>query len=88
MQANPISNDTRQWCGREIIMKRIENVVLLKVIGTCELIAALAMFYFFYEDVPALIGAVILLGLSANSFFQAHKCYKRQYSPKKNDGRS
>lgn len=69
-------------------MKRIENVVLLKVIGSCELIAALAMFYFFYEDVPALIGAVILLGLSANSFFQAHKCYQRQYSPKKHDGNS
>ncbi|WP_297813508.1 hypothetical protein [uncultured Methylophaga sp.] len=66
-------------------MKRIENVVLLKVIGSCELIAALAMFYFFHEDVPALIGGVILLGLSANSFFQAHKCYQRQYSPKKNN---
>ncbi len=65
-------------------MKRIENVVLLKVIGSCELIVALAMFYFFHEDVPALIGGVILLGLSANSFFQAHKCYQRQYSPKKN----
>jgi hypothetical protein len=66
-------------------MKRIENVVLLKVIGSCELIAALAMIYFYHEDVPALIGAVILLGLSANSFYQAHKCYQRQYSPKKND---
>ena len=66
-------------------MKRIENVVLLKVIGTCELLAALAMFYFFAVDVPALIGGVILLGLSANSFFQAHKCYQRQYSPKKDD---
>lgn len=64
-------------------MKRIENVVLLKVIGSGELIVALAMFYFFHEDVPALIGAVILLGLSANSFFQAHKCYQRQYAPKK-----
>jgi hypothetical protein len=63
-------------------MKRIENVVLLKVIGSCELIVALAMFYFFHEDVPALIGGVILLGLSANSFFQAHKCYQRQYSPR------
>ena len=62
-------------------MKRIENIVLLKVIGTCELLAALAMFYFFYEDVPAIIGGLILLGLSVNSFIQAHKCYKRQYSP-------
>ena len=62
-------------------MKRIENVVLLKVIGTCELLAALAMFYFFYEDVPAIIGGLILLGLSVNSFIQAHKCYQRQYSP-------
>ncbi len=61
--------------------KRIENIVLLKVIGTCELLAALAMFYFFYEDVPAIIGGLILLGLSINSFVQAHKCYKRQYSP-------
>ena len=67
------------------MVKRTENVVLLKVIGSCELIAALAMFYFFSNDVPALIGAVILLGLSANSFYQAHKCYVRQYSPKKND---
>jgi hypothetical protein len=66
-------------------MKRIENVVLLKVIGSSELIAALAMFYFFYEKVPALIGGVILLGLSANSFYQAHKCYQRNYTPKKND---
>ncbi len=65
-------------------MKRIENVLLLKVIGSCELIAALAMFYFFYEDVPALIGGVILLGLSVNSFIQAHRCYQRQYSPRKN----
>lgn len=63
--------------------KRIENVVLLKVIGSCELVAALAMLYFFSDEVPALIGAVILLGLSVNSFVQAHKCYKRQYSPKK-----
>lgn len=66
-------------------MKRIENIVLLKVIGSCELIVALAMFYFFHEDIPALIGGVILLGLSANSFFQAHKCYQRQYTPKKPD---
>lgn len=66
-------------------MKRIENVVLLKVIGSCELIVALAMFYFFYEDIPALIGGLILLGLSVNSFIQAHRCYQRQYSPKKND---
>ena len=65
-------------------MKRIENVLLLKVIGSCELIAALVMFYFFYEDIPALIGGVILLGLSANSFIQAHRCYQRQYSPRKN----
>lgn len=64
-------------------MKRIENVLLLKVIGTCELLVALAMFYFFYEDVPALIGGVILLGLSVNSFVQAHRCYQRQYAPKK-----
>lgn len=66
-------------------MKRIENVVLLKVIGSCELLAALAMFYFFSDDVPALIGAVILLGLSANSFYQAHKCYVDQYNPKQED---
>lgn len=63
-------------------MKRIENVVLLKVIGSVELLMALAMFYFFYENIPAIIGGVILLGLSANSFFQAHKCYKEQYSPR------
>jgi len=66
-------------------MKRIENVILLKVIGSCELLVALAMIYFFQDEVPALIGAVILLGLSANSFYQAHKCYIRQYSPKKDD---
>lgn len=66
-------------------MKRIENVVLLKVIGSCELLAALAMFYFYSDEVPALIGGLVLLGLSANSFFQAHKCYQRQYSPKKDD---
>jgi hypothetical protein len=66
-------------------MKRIENVVLLKVIGTCELIVALALFYFYHDDIPPMIGGVILLGLSANSFYQAHKCYQRQYSPKKND---
>ncbi len=64
-------------------MKRIENVVLLKVIGSCELLAAVAMFWFFYEAIPALIGGLILLGLSANSFVQAHKCYLRQYTPKK-----
>ncbi|AFJ02243.1 hypothetical protein Q7C_1088 [Methylophaga frappieri] len=29
------------------LVKRIENVVLLKVIGTLELLAALTMFYFF-----------------------------------------
>ena len=62
-------------------IKRTENVVLLKVIGTFELLAALAMLYFFYEDVPAIIGGIILLGLSINSFIQAHKCYQRQYSP-------
>ncbi|MDT8372166.1 MAG: hypothetical protein RQ783_09300 [Gammaproteobacteria bacterium] len=66
-------------------MKRIENVVLLKVIGSCELIAAIAMFYFFNDEVPALIGGFVLLGLSANSFYQAHKCYQRQYAPKKDD---
>lgn len=66
-------------------MKRTENVVLLKVIGTAELLAALAMFYFFRDQVPALIGGVVLLGLSANSFYQAHKCYQRQYSPKKTE---
>ena len=54
-------------------MKRTENVVLLKVIGSCELLAALAMFYIFSDDVPALIGGVILLGLSANSFYQFNK---------------
>lgn len=61
--------------------KRIENVVLLKVIGTFELIAAIAMIYFFIDEVPAVIGGVILLGLSANSFFKAHKSYKLEYSP-------
>ncbi|HDZ16172.1 MAG TPA: hypothetical protein ENI26_06285 [Methylophaga aminisulfidivorans] len=66
-------------------MKRIENVVLLKVIGSVELIFALAMFYFFYHDIPALVGGFILLGLSANSFYQAHKCYQRQYSPRNSD---
>lgn len=66
-------------------MKRIENVVLLKVIGSCELVAAVAMLYFFRDEIPAVIGAVILLGLSANSFYQAHKCYQRQYTPKKTD---
>ncbi|PHS69291.1 MAG: hypothetical protein COB23_06645 [Methylophaga sp.] len=66
-------------------MKRIENVILLKVIGSFELIAALAMLYFFMDEVPAVIGAVILLGLSANSFYQAHKCYLRQYHPHKTE---
>jgi len=66
-------------------MKRIENVVLLKVIGSAELIAALAMFYFYHDNVPAIIGGLILLGLSVNSFYQAHKCYQRQYSPRKDD---
>ncbi|PCJ32639.1 MAG: hypothetical protein COA90_02420 [Gammaproteobacteria bacterium] len=64
-------------------IKRTENVILLKVIGTLELAASAAMFYFFWDEKPALIGAVILVGLSANSFYQAHKCYVRQYSPKK-----
>lgn len=68
-----------------MVMKRTENVVLLKVIGTFELLAAIAMFYFFKDTVPALIGAVILLGLAANSFYQAHKCYQRQYQPKEDD---
>ena len=67
------------------MVKRTENVVLLKVIGTFELLVAIAMFYFFSEQIPALIGAVLLVGFSANSFYQAHKCYKRQYSPKKED---
>lgn len=66
-------------------MKRIENVVLLKVIGSCELLAAIAMFYFYSDEIPALIGGLVLLGLSANSFYQAHKCYQRQYTPKKDD---
>jgi hypothetical protein len=66
-------------------MKRTENVVLLKIIGAVEFLAAIAMFYFFREEVPALIGAVLLLGFSANSFYQAHKCYERQYAPKKTD---
>lgn len=64
-------------------MKRIENVILLKVIGSCELVAALAMFYFFSDAIPALIGAVLLLGFAANSFYQAHKCYVNLYTPKK-----
>lgn len=67
------------------MIKRTENVVLLKVIGTCELLAAIGMFYFFNDDVPALIGALILLGLAANSFYQAHKCYQRQYNPRADD---
>lgn len=61
--------------------KRIENVVLLKVIGFCELAAAIAMIYFFTDEVPAVIGGVILLGFSANSFYKAHKSYKLDYSP-------
>jgi|GEM_PF-566403 len=63
-------------------MRRIENVILLKVIGSGELLAALVMFWFFRENGPALVGGVILLGLSVNSFVQAHKCYLRQYSPR------
>jgi len=65
------------------MVKRTENVVLLKVIGTFELIAAIAMAYFFMDEIAALIAAVVLLGFSANSFYQAHKCYQRQYAPKK-----
>lgn len=65
-------------------MKRIENVVLLKVIGTCELLAGIAMMYFFRDEVPAIIGGLILLGLSGNSFVQAHKHYKNQYAPNNN----
>ena len=67
------------------MVKRTENVVLLKIIGVVELVAAIAMIYFFRDEIPALIMGVVLLGLSANSFYQAHKCYKRQYSPKKED---
>jgi hypothetical protein len=62
-------------------MKRLENVVLLKVIGTCELIAGLAMIYFFMDNVPAIIGGVLLIGFAINSFIQAHKHYKNQYKP-------
>ena len=69
----------------EKMVKRTENVVLLKVIGTFELVVAVAMIYFYSEQTPALIGGIVLLGFSANSFYQAHKCYKRQYSPKKED---
>jgi len=65
------------------MMKRTENVVLLKVIGTVELIVAAALFYFFKDSgLVAMIAPVLLLGFSANSFYQAHKCYKRQYAPK------
>jgi len=68
------------------MVKRTENVVLLKVIGTVELIVALALFYYFKDSgLVALIAPVLLLGFSANSFYQAHKCYKRQYSPKKDE---
>ena len=65
--------------------KRIENVVLLKVIGTFELIAAIAMVYFFMDETTALIVAVALVGFAAHSFYQAHKCYQGQYAPKKED---
>jgi len=66
------------------MIKRTENVVLLKVIGTVELIVAIALFYFFSDaGIVALIAPVLLLGFAVNSFYQAHKCYKRQYSPKK-----
>jgi hypothetical protein len=32
-----------------------------------------------------IIGGLVLLGLAANSFYQAHKCYRREYSPKKKE---
>lgn len=68
------------------MVKRTENVVLLKVIGTVELVAAAGLFYYFKDEgMMAWIAPVLLLGFSANSFYQAHKCYKRQYSPKKED---
>lgn len=68
------------------MVKRTENVVLLKVIGTVELVVALALFYYFKDSgMMALIAPVLLLGFSANSFYQAHKCYKHQYAPKKED---
>ncbi len=67
-------------------IKRTENVVLLKIIGTIELLIAIALIYFFNgEGLVAMIAPALLLGFSANSFYQAHKCYKRQYSPKKDD---
>lgn len=67
------------------MVKRTENVVLLKVIGIFELVVAVAMIYFYSEQTPALVGGIVLLGFSVNSFYQAHKSYKRQYSPKKED---
>jgi len=68
------------------MIKRTENVVLLKVIGTVELLVALALIYFFKDEgMVAMIAPALLLGFSVNSFYQAHKCYKRQYSPKKDD---
>lgn len=68
------------------MVKRTENVVLLKVIGTVELIVAAALFYYFKDaGIVALIAPILLLGFSVNSFYQAHKCYKRQYTPKKED---
>ncbi|MDC9725940.1 MAG: hypothetical protein PSN44_08515 [Gammaproteobacteria bacterium] len=68
------------------MIKRTENVILLKVIGTIELLVAAALFYFFKDaGLVALIAPVLLVGFSMNSFYQAHKCYKRQYSPKKED---
>jgi predicted benzoate:H+ symporter BenE len=48
-------------------------------------LAAIAMFYFFTDEVPALLTGLALLGFSANSFYQAHKCYQQQYQPKKNE---
>jgi len=68
------------------MVKRTENVILLKVIGTAELLIALSLLYFYYDTgLVAWIAPVLLLGFSANSFYQAHKCYQRQYSPKKDN---
>lgn len=66
------------------MVRRIENVWLLKVIGVCELITAGFMLYF-SPLVIGIIAAVILTLLAINSFYQAHKCYQRQYSPQKED---
>lgn len=64
--------------------KRTENVMLLKIIGVCELIAAVVM-YIYSPPMVGIIGGLILVGLAANSFYQAHKCYRREYSPKKKE---